>query len=150
MASFSYFYWRNCWKYHLCARSVSVYIYHFSNNGLLVLRRMRRRKSHVFLSHFQPYLIVLALVDSFLILMYVIDNVIVGHVTMRNYEWFYTVIPYLTHPTKSISITMSMVWLVIIAMERLMAVTHPFNDQDSFYPYVLFLVIFSISVNFPK
>ena len=111
---------------------------------------MRRRKSPEFISHFPPYLIVLALVDSFLILMYLIDNVIVGHVTMSGHQWFYIFIPYLTHPIKSISITMSMVWLVIIAIERFMAVTDPFNGQDSFYLYFLFLAIFSITVNFPK
>ena len=150
VASLSYCYWRNGWQYHLCDWSVCEDIQHFTNNGTLVLTRIRRRKSPVFLSHFQPYLIVLALVDSFLILMYLIDNVIVGHVTMSDHQWFYTVIPYFTHPIKNISITMSMVWLVIIAIERFMAVTHPFNDQDSFYLYFLFLAIFSITVNFPK
>ena len=64
----------------------------------------------------------------------------VGHIT----------IPYLTHPVKNISITMSIVWLVIIAMERLLAVTQPFNDQGSLFGCVIFMVIFSIAVNFPK
>ena len=119
-------------------------------NIIIVLRRMRRRRSPAFLCHFHQYLTVLAIVDSFLILMYLVDNVIVGHITMSNNQWFYTVIPYLTHPIKNISITMSMVWLVIIAVERFIAVAHPFNDDNRFFRYLLFLVIFSVSVNLTK
>ena len=69
---------------------------------------------------------------------------------MSNNQWFYTVIPYLTHPIKNISITMSMVWLVIIAIERFMAVAHPFNDQDRFSRYIILLISFSVMVNFTK
>ena len=115
-----------------------------------VLRGIRRRRSPAFLCQFHQYLTVLAIVDSFLILMYLLDNVIVGHISMSNNQWFYTVIPYLTHPIKSISITMSMVWLVIIAIERFMAVAHPFNDQDRFSRYIIFLISFSVMVNFTK
>ena len=75
---------------------------------------------------------------------------IVGHTNMSQEQWYYTVIPYITHPVKNISITMSMVWLVIIAMERFLAVTQPFNDQDSLFEYVIFMIIFSIAVNVPK
>ena len=82
--------------------------------------------------------------------MFLIDNVMVGHITMSKEQWYYMVIPYITHPVKNISITMSMVWLVIIAMERFLAVTQPFNNQDSLFGSVIFMVIFSIAVNCPK
>jgi hypothetical protein len=113
---------------------------------------MRQRGSTLFFSHFQPYLTVLAFVDSFMILMFLLDNVIIGNNTMSNNNWFYTVVPYLTYPIKNISITMSMVWVVVIAMKRFLAITQPFNDhtKDSLYGYVIFLIIFSITVNFSK
>ena len=111
---------------------------------------MSKKRLPLFLSHFQPYLTVLAFVDTFLILMFLLDNVIIGHISMSNEDWYYTVVPYLTHPIKNISITMTVVWVAVIAAERFLAVTQPFNDQDSFYGYVIFMIVFSITVNCSK
>ena len=109
---------------------------------------MRQRES--VLTNFNQYLIVLALVDSFLIIMFVIDDVLVG--LIKSGEWFFTVVPYVTHPIKCISITMSMVWVLIIAMKRFFAVTQPFleYDSDSIFIYVFFLLTFSVTVNLSK
>ena len=108
-----------------------------------------RQKESIF-TNFNQYLIVLALVDSFLIIMFVIDDVLVG--LIKSGEWFFTVVPYITHPVKCISITMSMVWVLIIAMKRFLAVTQPFNNcsYNSIYIYLIFLVCFSVTVNLSK
>ena len=104
------------------------------------------------LSRFQPYLTVLAFVDTFLIFMFLLDNVFLGHINMSTEDWFYTVVPYVTHPLKRISITMSMVWIVIIAMKRFQAVTNPLHGtaEYSFFLHVLFLLVFSVSSNLSK
>ena len=109
---------------------------------------MKRREP--FLTHFQQYLIILAIVDSFLIIMFVIDDVIVGHI--KSGEWFFTVVPYVTHPVKCISITMTMVWVVIIAMKRFLAVTQPFKNHinDNIFISTLGMIVFSITVNLSK
>ena len=84
--------------------------------------------------------------------MFLIDNVIIGHIRMSSEDWYYTVVPYLTHPIKNISITMSMVWVVVIAMKRFLAVTQPLKDntKDNLLGYVIFLIIFSVTVNLSK
>ena len=117
-----------------------------------VLRIMGSRRSASFLSVFQPYLTILALVDTFLILMYLLDNVFIDHIDMSNTYWYYTVVPYITHPIKNISITMSMLWVVVIAIERFLAVTQPLinRDKESVHSYAVFLVVFSVTVNFSK
>ena len=117
---------------------------------LAVLTRMGKNNSSLFLGNFQPYLTVLAFVDSFLIIMFILDNVIIGHLATSTDHWYYTVVPYLTHPIKNISITMSVVWVVVIAVERFLAVTQPFKNTDSLYGYVIFMIVFSISVNCSK
>ena len=111
-----------------------------------------RQKESIF-TNFNQYLIVLALVDSFLIIMFVIDDVLVG--LIKSGEWFFTVVPYITHPVKCISITMSMVWVLIIAMKRFQAVTQPFNrykryDSENFFSYAIFMMTFSVTVNLSK
>ena len=113
---------------------------------------MGSRRSTSFLSVFQPYLTILALVDTFLILMYLLDNVFIDHIDMSNTYWYYTVVPYITHPIKNISITMSMLWVVVIAIERFLAVTQPLinRDKESVHSYAVFLVVFSVTVNFSK
>ena len=113
---------------------------------------MRQISSTLFLSRFQPYLTVLAFVDTFLIIMFLLDNVLIGHISMSSEDWFYTVVPYLTHPLKKISITMSMLWVVVIAMKRFQAVTKPLKDnsEDSFCVDVIFLIIFAVSANLSK
>ena len=113
---------------------------------------MGRRRTPFFLSQFQPYLTVLAVVDTFLIILFLVDNVIIGHIATAESDWYYTVVPYITHPVKTISITMSMVWVVVIAIERFLAVTLPLyqHDQDTLYGYITFLIIFSITSNMSK
>ena len=111
---------------------------------------MSKERLPLFLGHFQRYLLVLAFVDSFLIIMFILDNVIIGHLASRKSNWYYTVVPYLTHPIKNISITMSVVWVVVIAVERFLAVTQPFKNTDSLCGYVIFMIVFSISVNCSK
>ena len=113
---------------------------------------MSSRRIPSSLSLFQPYLIILALVDTFLILMYILDHVYIDYMDMSNTHWYYTVVPYITHPIKNISITMSMVWVVIIAIERFLAVTQPLSNhnQEGCYGYAIFLVVFSITVNLSK
>ena len=108
-----------------------------------------RQKESTF-TNFNQYLIVLALVDSFLIIMFVIDDVLVG--LIKSGEWFFTVVPYITHPVKCISITMSMVWVLIIAMKRFQAVTQPFNvdDSENIFSYAIFMMTFSVTVNLSK
>ena len=111
---------------------------------------MRRNESSLILSQFDQYLTVLAIVDSFLILMFIVDNIVLGQI--RAGDWFFTVVSYVTHPIKRISITMSMVWVVIIAIRRYLAVTQPLKTKtlDSIHSYVIFLVTFSITVNVSK
>ena len=117
-----------------------------------VLRIMGSRRIPSSLSLFQPYLIILALVDTFLIFMYLLDNVFIDHIDMSNTYWYYTVVPYITHPIKSISITMSMLWVVIIAIERFLAVTQPLTNRDKggVRSYAIFLGVFSVTVNLSK
>ena len=111
---------------------------------------MGRRRTPFFLSLFQPYLTVLAVVDTFLITLFLVDNVIIGHIATAESDWYYTIVPYITHPFKTI--TMSMVWVVVIAMKRFLAVTQPLkeNTKDNLCGYVIFLIIFSITVNLSK
>ena len=113
---------------------------------------MGRRRTPFFLSQFQPYLTVLAVVDTFLIILFLVDNVIIGHIATAESYWYYTVVPYITHPVKTISITMSMVWVVVIAIERLLAITQPLyqHDQGTLYGYVTFLIVFSSTINISK
>ena len=113
---------------------------------------MKRAESTLFLSRFKSYLIVLAFIDIFLIIMFLLDNVLIGHTSMSSNDWFYTIVPYITHPLKRISITMSMLWVVVIAMKRFQAVTDPLKDslEDSFSAHVIFLVVFSTSANLSK
>ena len=101
------------------------------------------------MSHFQPYLMVLAVVDSFLLLMFVLDTII-GDNSMSKHAWFFTVIPLFTHPTKSIAITLSIVWIVIIAIERFKAISKPFKNNESIGPFILFSIIFSSIINLPR
>ena len=108
-----------------------------------------RQKESIF-TNFNQYLIVLALVDSFLIIMFVIDDVIVGQ--LKSGEWFFTVVPYVTHPVKCISITMSMMWVVILAIKRFLAVTRPlinYSNSNSCI-CIIFMMIFSATVNLSK
>ena len=109
---------------------------------------MRQREPVV--TYFHQYLIGLAIIDSFLIIMFVIDDVIVGHINSG--EWFFTVVPYVTHPVKCISITMSMIWVVILAMKRFLAVTRPFLLYSSGNRVIclIFMGIFSVTVNLSK
>ena len=113
---------------------------------------MGRRRTPFFLSQFQPYLTVLAVVDTFLIILFLVDNVIIGHLATAESAWYYSVVPYITHPVKTISITMSMVWVVVIAIERFLAVTQPLyqHHQDTLYGYITFLIVFSIATNLSK
>ena len=108
---------------------------------------MGRRRTPFFLSQFQPYLTVLAVVDTFLIILFLVDNVIIGHIATVESDWYYTVVPYITHPVKTISITMSMVWVVVIAIERFLAVTQPLyqHHQDTLYGYITFLITSNLS-----
>ena len=82
--------------------------------------------------------------------MFLLDIVIMDYVSLSNEKWHHTIIPYITHPIKSISITMSMVWLVTIAWERLAAVASPFKQRGNIYKQIIFMIIFSIIVNFSK
>ena len=118
------------------------------SSSFSVLRRMRRREPCMI--HFHQYLIVLAIVDSFLIIMFVIDDVIVGQ--LKSGEWFFTVVPYVTHPVKCISITMSMMWVVILAIKRFLAVTRPLINYSNGNSCIciIFMVIFSATVNLSK
>ena len=101
------------------------------------------------MSHFQPYLIVLAVVDSFLIVMFALDNII-GDNSMSKHAWFFTVIPLFTHPMKNIAITLSITWIIIIAIERFMAVTKPLKDNENIQPFIFFSILFSSFMNLPR
>ena len=115
-----------------------------------VMTKMRGKKSTIVVSNFHQYLIVLAMVDIFLILMFVVDDVILGQ--LKSGEWFFTVIPYITHPVKCISITMTVVWVVIIAMKRFLVVTKPLKNHinENIFISSIFMICFSITVNLSK
>ena len=81
--------------------------------------------------NFLDYLITLALVDTFLILLFLLDNIFFNHHEEQQDDWYYTVITYLMHPIKKISITMAVLWVVVLAVERYIAVTFPLRTPFS-------------------
>ena len=111
---------------------------------------MVRRRSPYLSGNFLNYLSILALVDNFLILLFLLDNVIINHHDHEKDDWYYTVVPYLTHPIKHISITMAVVWVVVLAVERYLAVTFPLKSHQRLFYYVIFLISFSITINYAK
>ena len=111
---------------------------------------MVRRRSPSLPGNFLNYLTTLAIVDTFLILLFLLDNIIINHHDQQKDDWYYTVVPYLTHPLKQISITMSVLWVVVLAVERYIAVTFPLKTRDRLFYYVLFLITFSVTINWGK
>ena len=115
-----------------------------------VLRRMVKRKSPTLPGSFLHYLTSLALIDIFLILFFLLDNIIINHHDQNKEEWYYKIVPYLTHPGKQISITMAVMWVVVLAVERYIAVTFPLRSSNRLFYYILFIVVFSVTVNWAK
>ena len=111
---------------------------------------MVKRRSPSLPGNFLNYLTTLALVDIFLILLFLFDNVIINHHDHQKDDWYYFVVPYLTHPIKHISITMAVVWVVVLAVERYIAVTFPLKTRHRLFYYVIFLITFSITINLAK
>ena len=111
---------------------------------------MFKKRRGIHQGQFQLYLIILAVVDSFLLLLFLLDNVFIGHFADRSDDWYYVVVPFLTHPIKSISFTMSVVWVVVVAVERYLAVTQPFRHKNKLSAHVIFLIVFSITINLSK
>ena len=111
---------------------------------------MVRRRSPSLPGNFLNYLTTLALVDTFLILLFLLDNIIINHHEEQKDDWYYTVVPYLTHPIKQISITMAVLWVVVLAVERYIAVTFPLKTRHRLFYYVLFLITFSVTINWGK
>ena len=72
---------------------------------------MVRRRSPSLPGNFLNSLTTLAIVDSFLILLFLLDNIIINHHDQQKDDWYYNVVPYLTHPVKQISITMAVLWV---------------------------------------
>jgi hypothetical protein len=110
---------------------------------------MVRRRSPSLPGNFLNYLTTLALVDTFLILLFILYNIIINHHDQQKDDCYYTVVPYITHPVKQISITMAVLWLVL-AVERYIAVTFPLKTRHRLLYYVLFLIPFSVTINWGK
>ena len=111
---------------------------------------MVQRKSPSLPGNFLHYLTSLALIDIFLILFFLLDNIIIDHQDPNKEDWYYTIVPYLTHPGKQISITMAVMWVVVLAVERYIAVTFPLRTSNRLICYIVFMVVFSVSVNWTK
>ena len=111
---------------------------------------MVKRRSPSLPGNFLNYLTTLALIDSFLILLFLLDNIIIDHHDPHKKEWYYTVVPYFTHPIKQVSITMAVLWVVVLAVERYVAVTFPLKTRHRLFYHVLFLVTFSVTINWSK
>ena len=110
-----------------------------------------KKRPRINQEQFQHYLIILAVVDSFLLLFW-LDNVFIDHFAVHSDDWYYMymVVPFLTHPIKNISFTMSIVWVVVVAVERYLAVTQPFQIRSKLSVHVIFLIVFSITINLSK
>ena len=111
---------------------------------------MLQKRSRIYQGQFQHYLIILSVVDSFLLLLFLLDNVIIDQFAAYQNGWYYAVVPFFSHPVKSISFTMSMLWVVVVSVERFLAITQPLQMRNNLSAYVIFMVIFSTSINWSK
>ena len=127
--------------------TVNIYDIIYSS---VLWRIKKKRETRRFQGHFQLYLIILSIVDSLVILLFLIDNGFIAHFATTSDKWTFMVIPFVTYPIKNISITMSMVWVVVVAVERYLAVTQPLKPRNKISSYVIFLFVFSITANCSK
>ena len=54
------------------------------------------------------------------------------------------------HPVKHIAMSITIFWVVIVAVERFLAVTRPLKDKNRFASYIGFVIIFSSTINWAK
>ena len=111
---------------------------------------MVNRRSPSLPGNFLNYLTALALVDMFLIMVFFLENAMIDHISEEKDDWYYTIYPYVVYPLKSISITMAILWVVVLAVERYLAVTFPLKTRHRLFYHILFLVAASVTINCGK
>ena len=92
---------------HYCYSWLVGWRENFDYDCVSVLRRILHKREGVYHGQFQLYLVILAVVDSFLLIFFLIDNVIIDRIAPYQGSWYYVVVPFLSHPFKNISFTMS-------------------------------------------
>lgn len=93
-------------------------------------------------------LLLAAIVDTMLLLYYILDMGIVGtfirtQKDMAEPYWYCVSFPYVLHPYKGIFLTASIFMVVAISAERHRAICSPLTHRPTFWPYVV--LVFCIS-----
>jgi hypothetical protein len=107
------------------------------------MKTWRRRKFSI---NFNSSFFFPALVDTLLLLYYVLDYGAVG-TFVRSQEphvpepyWYRITFPYLLHPFKFFSISGSIFMVVAISAERHRAICSPLTHRPAFWPYAVMVV----------
>ena len=111
---------------------------------------MMQRQSPALPGNFHNYLTTLSLIDAFLIFIFFLDSIVANHHADVKEAWYYYFTPYILHPMKSISLTMSVLWVMVMAVERYLAVSFPLKTGHRYNCYLLFLTSFSFGVNWGR
>eukprot|EP00095_Tigriopus_kingsejongensis_P000943 maker-scaffold360_size197209-snap-gene-0.39 protein:Tk00943 transcript:maker-scaffold360_size197209-snap-gene-0.39-mRNA-1 annotation:"fmrfamide receptor-like isoform x1" len=115
---------------------------------VVVLRRIYSNTT------FNRLLTSLAVVDTMLLIYYVLDYGIIG-VFMRSKGideplWYRMSFPYILHPLKWICMSASIFMVVAISAERHRAICSPLTHRPTFWPYAVIVLCVSSSVNIPR
>lgn len=115
---------------------------------IIVLRRIDSNTT------FNRLLMTLAIVDSLLLIYYVLDNGVVG--TFRRThglpepDWYRVSFPYILHPLKGFFLSCSIFMVVAISAERHRAICSPLTHRPAFWPYAVMVFCIACALNAPK
>lgn len=103
---------------------------------------------------FNRLLMSLAIVDTMLLIYYVLDYGIIG-VFMRSKGmdeplWYRVSFPYILHPLKWICMSASIFMVVAISAERHRAICSPLTHRPTFWPYAVVVFFVASAGNIPR
>jgi len=92
----------------------------------------------------------LAIVDMLNLLNLIVEVAIIGEFMNSEPHWYKMAYPYFIHPMRGIIQTSAIFMVVAVATERYRAVIHVMSNRHSFYKYILVVLAFAVTLEFPR